>query len=232
MGRQQAKEFREVLCTGRWFASLPEEFQERLLDAARLRHLATGERLFARGDACADLYAVLEGSIRVSGTSADGKEALLVVLEPPNWFGEVAVFDEMARTHDAYADANATVAVIPISALRQVLDATPTYWRDLGRLVAGKLRLAFTTMEDTALLPISVRIARRLAWMADGYGEWQGPSLQRIEVRQDQLAQMLGCSRQTVNVNLKSLEAKGLIRTTYGQVEIADLAGLRAAAGL
>jgi len=232
VGRQDAKEFREVLCSGRWFSSLPEALQESLVDAARLRTLSSGERLFSRGDACAGLYAVVGGSVRVSGTSADGKEALLVVLESPNWFGEVAVFDGMARTHDASADGKTTLVEVPIATLHQILDASPRYWRDLGRLVASKLRLAFTTMEDTALLAISVRLARRLAWMAEGYGQWEGRSLRTLEVRQDQLALMLGCSRQTINQNLKSLEVKGLIRTTYGQIEILKLVELRAVAGL
>ncbi len=232
MGSKKAIDCIEQFRSGRWFASLPDALQEALLQLGRLRSLQAGERLFSRGDACAGLYGVVDGAIRVSGTSAHGKEALLVVLESPNWFGEVAVFDGMARTHDAGADGETTLVEVPLAALHRLLESEPTYWRDLGRLVAGKLRLAFTTMEDTVLLPIATRIARRLCWMAEGYGQWQGRSQRSIELKQDQLAQMLGCSRQTINQNLKALEAQGLIHTTYGQIEILDLSRLRSVGGL
>jgi CRP/FNR family cyclic AMP-dependent transcriptional regulator len=232
VGSKKAIDCKELFRSGRWFASLPEAFQEALLRLGRHRELADGERLFSRGDACKGLYGVVDGAIRVSGTSARGKEALLVVLESPNWFGEVAVFDGMARTHDASADGPTKIVEVPLAALHKLLDAEPAYWRDLGRLVAGKLRLAFTTMEDTALLPISMRVARRLSWMAEGYGQWKGRSQRSIEVSQDELAQMLGSSRQTINQNLKNLESQGFIRTTYGQIEILDLPGLRGVAGM
>jgi len=232
VGRKKAIDCLELFRSGRWFASLPAGLQDELLQLARLRTLDAGERLFSRGDACAGLYGVVDGSIRVSGTSARGKEALLVVLESPNWFGEVAVFDGMARTHDASADGPTTLVEVPLAALHNLLDSEPRYWRDLGRLIAGKLRLAFTTMEDTALLPIATRVARRLCWMAEGYGQWQGRSQRSIDLKQDQLAQMLGSSRQTINQNLKTLESQGLIRTTYGQIEILDLPGLRGVGGL
>ena len=232
MGSKKALDYKERFRSGRWFVSLPHALQDELLTLGRIRKLGDGEGLFSRGDACEGLYGVVDGAIRVSGTSARGKEALLVVLESPNWFGEVAVFDGMARTHDARADGATTVVEVPIAALHTLLDSEPSYWRDLGRLVAGKLRLAFTTMEDTALLPIATRVARRLCWMAEGYGQWEGRSQRSIEVSQDELAQMLGSSRQTINQNLKSLEATSLIRTTYGQIEIVDLPGLRDVAGL
>lgn len=232
MGRRKAIDCKELFRSGRWFASLPEALQDALLHEGRLRSMDAGERLFSRGDACAGLYGVVDGAIGVSGTSASGKEALLVVLESPNWFGEVAVFDGKARTHDASADGATTLVEVPLVALHKLLSSEPNYWQDLGRLIAGKLRLAFTTMEDTALLPIAMRVARRLSQMAEGYGQWQGRSQRSIEVKQDQLAQMLGSSRQTINQNLKNLESEGLIRTTYGQIEILDLPGLRGVGGL
>lgn len=229
MSRPNAMEFQERMQAGRWFSSLPPALQEALLGVARARVLVDGERLFSRGDACDGIHAVVEGSIRVSGTSESGKEALLVVLEAPNWFGEVAVFDGQARTHDACADGPTTLLHVPLAALESILEEQPQYWQDLGRLVAGKLRLAFATMEDTALLPMSLRIARRLAMMAGGYGQWEGRSLRMLEVSQDQLALMLATSRQTANQHLKALEANGLIRIAYGQIEILDLDGLREA---
>jgi CRP-like cAMP-binding protein len=226
---RSARDYRELLRSGRWFAGLPDDLQERLLGGAALRTLSARQRLFARGDEADGLYAVLDGGIRVSGSSESGREALLTLLEPPSWFGEISIFDGQPRTHDAFAESEALVLHVSREALGTILDAQPRYWRDLGLLVTSKLRLAFSAMEDMALLPISVRLARRLSLMAEGYGEREHQR-RTVEVSQEQLAQMLSTSRQTANQLLKELEARGLIRLSYGTIEILDLDGLRRAA--
>jgi CRP-like cAMP-binding protein len=85
-------------------------------------------------------------------------------------------------------------------------------------------------IEDTATLPIAVRLARRLVMTAERFGEWAGKSSRVLELRQDQLATMLSTSRQTVNQLLKDLEGRGLVKLAYGNIEILDLEGLREAA--
>lgn len=222
--------FRALLRAGRWFHGLPDPLQDALLGAAAVRDVPAGTRLFSRGDPPSGLYAVLDGAVRVTATSAAGKEALLILLEPPAWFGEVSVFDGQPRTHDAIADGEARVLQVPQPALDAILAAEPRWWRDLGLLLAGKLRLAFVAMEDLTTLPIAVRLARRLAMMAEGYGEWQGRTRRVLEVKQEQLAAMLSTSRQTVNGVLKDLEAQGIVRLAYGQIELVDLDALHRAA--
>jgi CRP/FNR family transcriptional regulator, cyclic AMP receptor protein len=224
------RRYLEGLRTGRWFAGLPEPFQRGLLDAAVLRTLVVGERLFSRGDPPDGLYATLDGSIRVTGVTDAGKEVLLALAEPPGWFGEIAVFDNAPRTHDAIAHTAATVLRVPKPALEALLGATPTYWRDLGLLLASKLRLTFAALEDAIGLPLAVRLARRLLVTAGAHGEWSDRSRRVVDLRQEQLAAMLGSSRQTINTVLKDLEARGVVRVAYGQIEILDLDGLRRAA--
>jgi CRP-like cAMP-binding protein len=217
--------YRALLDTGKWFAALPEELKRGLLDGARLQTLAAGETLFARGDAPSGLYAVLDGAMRISGLAESGKEALLTLLEPPGWFGEISVFDRQPRTHHAIAEGDSLVLHVPQARLDELLAREPAWWRELGLLVTSKLRLAFLAMEDIALLPTPVRLARRLALMAQGYGERQHER-RAVEVSQEQLASMLSISRQTANQLLKDLEARGLIRLSYGTVEILDLDAL------
>ncbi len=228
MGSRSARDYRELLRSGRWFAGLPDELQAQLCDRAVVRTLAPRQPLFARGDEADGLYAVLDGTIRVSGSSESGREALLTLLEPPSWFGEISIFDGAPRTHDAVAESEALVLHVPRAALDAILEGQPRWWRELGLLVTSKLRLAFTAMEDMALLPIAVRLARRLALMAEGYGEREHRR-RTVEVSQEQQAQMLSTSRQTANQLLKELEARGLIRLSYGTIEILDLDGLRRA---
>jgi CRP-like cAMP-binding protein len=190
-----------------------------------VRTLAAGERLFSRGDVPDGLYALVDGAIRVFGSSELGKEALLTVLEPPGWFGEISMFDGQPRTHDASAAVGSTIVHVPQVALDAMMAREPRWWRELGQLATWKLRLAFLAMEDAALLPIGARLARRLSMMAQGYGE-RGVASRTVEVSQDQLALMLSSSRQTVNHLLKDLEARGLVRLAYGSIEILDLEAL------
>ena len=85
------------LARGHWFSHLPPDLQRSLLGAARLRVLTAGQYLFKRGDPPCGVYAVLEGTVRISAVSAQGKEAVLSLVETPYWFGEICLFDNLDR---------------------------------------------------------------------------------------------------------------------------------------
>jgi len=217
------------IASGRWFQALPGELREALGRAAVVRQLPAGQRLFARGDAPCGLYCVVEGQMRIGAVGASGKEALLALVEAPNWFGEICLFDGQPRTHDAYAEGPTTLLQVPMPALRALLDQHPEYWRDFALLMSHKLRMTFAVLEELALLPAATRLARRLLMLAESYGE-TGASQRELHLPQEQLAAMLGLSRQTTNHILKDLESRGVLRLSYGGIEILDYPGLRGAA--
>lgn len=228
-----AEAFLPVLQSGRWFAQLPPDFAHTLLALGQLRHLQAGEVLFLRGDAPCGLYGMVRGAVSISGTGGrpdEARSALLIRLEPPHWFGEISVFDNSARTHDAHATEPSTLLHVPHERLQQWLRAHPEHWHALALLLTDKLRSAFVAMEELALLPAPLRLARRLVMMAEGYGQWtaEGRSRRVIDISQEQLSQMLAVSRQTTNQILKDLESRHLVRVQRGEVEILDLDGLRA----
>ncbi|MCO5397948.1 Crp/Fnr family transcriptional regulator [Ralstonia soli] len=229
-GPLDAASYRERLHASTWFGALTAALQDALIGIAAVRRLGAGEILFQRGDPPDGLYCVVEGTIRIGSTSADGREALLAVLEPVNWFGEIGVFDRQPRTHDARADGNTTLLHMPQAALIALLDSTPALLHAFALLLTHKLRLTFTILEETALLPAPVRVARRLLLMADGYGDLRLGSRRVLHVPQEQLAQLLALSRQTVNQVLKDLQARGMLRLAYGEIELLDFAGLQALA--
>jgi CRP/FNR family transcriptional regulator, cyclic AMP receptor protein len=218
------------LRSGSWFQALPSQLQDELLRLGQLRRIGAGQRLFARGDPPDGLYCVLEGAIRISSVSDEGKEALLTMIEAPHWFGEIALFDGRPRTHDAVAEGPAELLHIEQKALLAVLDDNPAWWRELALLLTQKIRIAFLVLEENALLPAAGRLARRLVNMAEGYGEWKDRSRRIIAVPQEQLALMLALSRQTVNQILKQFEAQGVLRLGRGGIEILDIDKLRALA--
>ena len=225
----KAHDFEEILRAGRWFGGLARDFQGALLDAAAVRKLGKEERLFARGDAPNGLYGLVQGTIRVAGTSSGGVEVLLALVEPPMWFGEVSMLDGSPRTHDAVSGDESTLVHVPQALLEAILAREPRHWRDVAVLAATRLRIMYSMAEDAGQ-PIAVRLARRLVLSAERYGDWHARSSRTVGVRQEQLAAMLSSSRQTVNQLLKRLEADGAIRLSYGQVEILDLDALRDAA--
>jgi CRP/FNR family cyclic AMP-dependent transcriptional regulator len=223
-----AHRYRTRLQAGHWFGALPGALQEALLAAAQVQRLDAGQRLFRRGDPPSGLYAVVEGAMRIGAVSQDGKEALLTLVEPPYWFGEISLFDGQPRTHDAFAEGPCTLLLVPQAELLALLERQPQYWRDFALLMSHKLRLAFIALEQMSLLPAAPRLARRLLLIAENYGE--GEPRRRIHLAQEQLALMLAISRQTTNQILQELQAQGIVRLSYGEIEILDLGRLRQAA--
>ncbi|EON21516.1 Crp family transcriptional regulator [Cupriavidus sp. GA3-3] len=214
---------------GAWFSQLPPALRQALLDDGSLRRLVAGETLFARGDRFDGLYCVASGTMQIHASGESGKAALLGLLEPGTWFGEICLFDGLPRTHDARAVSATTLWHVTRSSLEQRLAQQPAWWQAFGQLLAAKTRQAFNYVEEAQLLPPAARIARRLAAIAHGYGNLpQVQATQRVRIPQEQLAQMLGLSRQTVNHALRELEARGLLRLEYGGIELLDLPALEA----
>ncbi|WP_153138683.1 Crp/Fnr family transcriptional regulator [Paraburkholderia agricolaris] len=226
-----SNELAALLARSAWFRSAPTAMQAQLIQAGRIERLAAGERLFTRGDSDDGLYCVLDGLMRIGAASSAGKEALLAVIEPVNWFGEIALFDNRPRTHDAYAERDAELFHVPRAALATLLERTPEYWHAFGLLLTQKLRLAFDAIEEAALLPAAPRVARRLLLMAGGYGE-PGAMRRVLKVPQEDLAMMLALSRQTINQVLKQFETQGALKLRYAEIEIADVQKLSALADL
>ena len=226
-----SNELGRLLERSAWFRSAPAAMQAQLIKAGRVERLAAGQRLFTRGDSDDGLYCVLDGLVRIGAASSAGKEALLAVIEPVNWFGEIALFDNRPRTHDAYAERDSELFHVPRAALAALLERTPEYWHAFGLLLTQKLRLAFDAIEEAALLPAAPRVARRLLLMAGGYGE-PGALRRVLRVPQEDLAMMLALSRQTINQVLKQFEAQGALKLGYAEIEIADVQKLSALAEL
>lgn len=215
--------YRALLERGRWFASLPAAHRDALLAHAVLRRLPAGAMLFRRGDDNAGLYCVLEGAVRIGAAAVGDREAMLSVLESPQWFGEIACLDGGPRTHDAQALSSAAVLLVPRPALERLAAQDPLWWRFLGQLLAEKVRALFAGLEDLTQLSAAARIARRLLALSQGHGMLaEGLAHRTVPVNQEQLGAMLSLSRQTVSEVLRDFEARGWVRRHYRAVELLD----------
>jgi CRP-like cAMP-binding protein len=225
-----------------WFGQVSPAFEAALLGRATVRRLQSGEHLFLRGDPPDGLYALIEGTVRVSGVTEAGKEAILSIIEPPAWFGEIALFDRLPRTHNAVADGTVRLLHVPQAEMLALLTQEPDRWRELGVLMALRLRLTFIGMEDLALLSAESRLLRRLVWLVQTptpgqthvpTGDPSQPEPPRVlPLSQAQLGMMLSLSRQTTNQILQSLQDQGVLRVAYGRIEVIHRDKLMALAGV
>ncbi|WP_213998422.1 Crp/Fnr family transcriptional regulator [Arsukibacterium sp.] len=212
-----------------WFNSLSEVQQQQLLTQATVCHLAADQRLFSRGDSFDGIYALLEGAIMISGVNRNGQQALLTIVEPGDWFGEIALFDLKPRTHDATASVDSTLLHLNAAALQQLLQQ-PLWWRSFGQLLTDKVRLVFQALEDISLQSSQVRLARRLLMLSRVHQQADGRWL--IPIQQEQLGQLLALTRQTINQQLQALAQQNIVRSAYGKIEILDMEGLKLRAEL
>lgn len=212
---------RRELLRYRWFADLPADAIEHLVSCARLRNLSDGQCLHRKGDPGDGLYGVLSGGIKVSSSSADGREAVLTILEPGSWFGEISLFDNQPRTHDGWAQGATQLLMIPRAGFQQLLKQRPELYAHFVQLLCWHIRLSFSVIEDTAFLPLEGRLAKRLLMLAEGYGrtEARGTRLQ-LHVSQEMLGLMLQASRQSINKHLKDWERAGVVSLHYGSLTI------------
>ena len=209
-------EERTAINSGRWFSSLSPSLKHDILRCAFVKRYPDGALNSARGDTPDLWVACAKGAVRVSSTTLTGKQVTLTYVEPGVWFGDVAMFDGDRRTHDTYAHGATTILCVTRSDFQKILLQHTELYEALMRLQARRIRLLFGQVEDLNTLPLRARLAKQLLHLARSYGVPNTPvdDEQRIalQLAQEELAQLLGASRQRVNQELKSLEREGVIR--------------------
>ncbi len=155
--------YKSLLLQGNWFSHIPSELADALLAVADVVSFSAGQSVFLYGDPKQGLYGVVSGVISIDRQREDGKEALLALVEAPNWFGEITLFDRQQRTHNARAITDSILVHISGDALNALLAAQPQYWQYLGLLLTSKVRLLMDIAEDLALRSTAQRVAKRLA---------------------------------------------------------------------
>lgn len=212
-----------------WFACLSPTDQDEMLASSHRVRFREGEMLYHAGDASGTFYGVVSGSIKISSSRRDGKEAILSVLEPGIWFGEMSMVDKLPRTHDATALVDSVVLAIPQVKFDRLMQCTD-FACAIARLLAARMRLLFSVLEDSVLRTTLSRVARRLALLSRGDSALDPDSRRFVPVSQAQLAMMLGITRQTLAKELQVMIAAGAVATRYGRIEILSVGQLEAIA--
>lgn len=224
-------EERDAINQGRWFSSLSAVLRHDILRCASVKRFPDGALIAARGDPARLWVGCASGAVRVCSTSLSGKQITLTYIEPGIWFGDIAMFDGDLRTHDAYAHGNTTVLCVTRGNLERLLKQHVELYEAFLQLQARRIRLLFAQIEDLATLPLRARVAKQLHQLMRSYGgpnpECPDETLITLKLAQEELAQLLGASRQRVNQELKTLEREGTIRVDATGLIVCDADRLR-----
>jgi len=203
-------------------------------DASALRsglidvHLDRGERLFAEGDAGDKLYIILNGKIKLTKAAPDGRENLLSVHGPGEMFGELSLFDPIPRTSSATAVTTARLAGIAHDDLRTWLSTRPEVAMHLLQALAQRLRRINDVKADLVFTDVPGRVAKALLDLSERFGVQTPDGVQvNHDLTQEELAQLVGASRETVNKALADFAGRGWIQLAAKSVLVTDTDRLR-----
>jgi CRP/FNR family cyclic AMP-dependent transcriptional regulator len=199
--------------SGSWFSKLSQALRQAILSRSTVRKLADGATLSARGAPAEEWCGVARGAVRVSSVSLAGKQVTLTYVEPGTWFGDIALFDGLPRTHDANAHGETTLLAVRKADFKDLLAQHVELYDALLRLNCRRLRLMFDAIEDLNTRPLAARLAKQILLLARSYGVAEGEEVRiGLQLAQEDLAQLLGASRQRVNQELKGFERDGAVR--------------------
>jgi CRP/FNR family transcriptional regulator, cyclic AMP receptor protein len=190
--------------------------------------LSRGERLFSEGDDGNALYIILSGKIKLTKAAPDGRENLLSVHGPGEMFGELSLFDPIPRTSSATAVTDARLAALAHDALRTWLATRPEVAMHLLQALAQRLRRINEVKADLVFTDVPGRVGKALLDLADRFGVQQPDGIQvNHDLTQEELAQLVGASRETVNKALADFVARGWIQLAAKSVLVIDPDRLR-----
>jgi CRP-like cAMP-binding protein len=204
-----------------WFQNLPESVIGEIVVLSKHKSLAKGQLLHAKNDPPDGLFCVISGKVRISNVNQEGKEMVLTWLEAGSWFGEISLFDNLPRTHDAHAESNTELVKLPTQAFHDLLQRHPELYPHFMVLLCQKIRATFSLIDETGGLSLRGQLAKRLLLLSNGLGQSSTDSaLGQIEISQESLAHMLNSSRQTVNKLLQAMQREGVLTVHYGKITI------------
>jgi CRP-like cAMP-binding protein len=220
-----AQSVRTVVERNRLFRGLAPATLDRIAGLAIRRVYAMGETIFEQSDPGDGLYGVVTGRVRISASSSDGKELFLNIMEPGDTFGEIALLDGRPRTASAGTTAASDVFVIPRGRFMELLQREPELVTHVLELLCQRLRWLSGLAEDSGLLPVPARLARRLLTLGKIHGQITPRGI-RLAISQEEMARFAGLSRQVVNQYLQTWKARQWVGLGRSNITILDAAAL------
>ncbi|HEY3142401.1 MAG TPA: Crp/Fnr family transcriptional regulator [Acidimicrobiales bacterium] len=195
----------DLLASVDLFAELRPDELSRLASASSREDLRRGDIIFREGDAPDRLYVVIDGRIAISKRSADGREAVVALMEPGDLFGDMGLFQTQGRSAEARALEPSRVLAVAFAPVRDIYESRPELLWGVVTLLADRVRTMDDVLADSVFLDVTGRTAKRLLEMASERDEFILP------ITQEELAAMVGASRERVNKAIASFVRLGWI---------------------
>jgi len=213
----------EVLARSGLFQGVSVAAAEAAVDDLETVTQTRGSTIFNEGDPGESLYIVLAGKVKISRKSADGRENMLAVMGPSDQFGELSMFDPGPRTASATALTDVRLARMHKRSLRPWITEHPEIAEQLLRVLARRLRRTNNIVADLIFTDVPGRVAKALLQLASRFGTSEGSHIRVThDLTQEELAQLVGASRETVNKALADFAHRGWLRLEGKTVVLLD----------
>ena len=214
--------FAALLANNPLFAGLGPGIAAQIATLGVARRLAAGDVLFSKGDEGDAFYALRRGQINIMLGAEDGKQLTLATLGSGDVFGEIALLDGCPRTADAVAAEACDLFMVRRRDFLALLRGNADIAIGMIELLCARLRASNERMEEAMLMPLDIRLARRILALAQDFGA-------TLDVSQEQLAVMVGATRETVNRQLQVWRRGGIVALGRSRIEVLDPSRLKAA---
>jgi len=209
------------------FGKLSPSDLDGLLSHARVEHYPAGREIFAKGSPGRSMLAILAGSVKISAPSPAGREIVLTILKAGEIFGEIALIDGEDRTADATANTDCDLLVLDHRDFMPFLERRADLCILFLKLLCQRLRQTDRQLEDQAFGHLDSRLAKALVRLANSVAP-AGARGTSLRISQQELASLVGATRESVNKQLHMWQSAGLLRLSKRLIVIPDIAAVGA----
>jgi CRP-like cAMP-binding protein len=200
-----------------YFADLEPDAFEQLCRYAKHTTLKRGTPIFAKGDPPTSLFAVISGTVKISISSPDGRNAILNLIGPGEIFGEMALLSNWVRSADATANTNCEMFTIDRREFVPFVRSQPTLAMKFIELLCERLRRTSDQVEQVILQDLAGRLASALLRLT----EPKLPQGERtIAITQQEISEMVGMTRESINKQLRAWATRGWVRLEHGAIVV------------
>jgi len=211
----------------RLFDGISPSAMQEMEKITRMEEVKKRQPLYLPGDPSTSIYLLKQGRVKIASTAPSGKEVTFEILEPGEIFGELDVLEDAVRSTSAEALDDALICVIPRKDFDQYLSMHPNVTIKLTKLIGLRLKKIQSRVEDLVFRDVPARLAHLLLELrkSEGVPEGAGTRL-RVKLTHQEMANLIGCSRETVSTTLGQFRDEGLIHTDGRSITIVNEKGL------
>lgn len=211
-----------MLCSQGWLAEQPSVLQHCVLARSIYKNYCNGELIYTIGDEPTGLHVLVEGTVKLLYDTQDGKELLLKIFRPSDWFGMIALLDELPLPHHARVCGSATVLTLPVKVFNEIVREQPQYLRNFALIISNNMRYVMQRLVDLSVLSSPQRLAKLLLELSVSGKCATNTPCPQLELSQSEICQLTNSSRATVSHLLQLWQQKGWIVCGYRTVRVVE----------